>query len=44
MQDGTFPSNVKISTRCVRWRGSALAEWQTSHASIAGKRATLQGP
>lgn len=27
MQDGTFPPNVKISTRCAGWRESALAEW-----------------
>jgi len=27
MQDGTFPKNVQISTRCVGWRESAIAEW-----------------
>lgn len=27
MQDGTFPKNVQISTRCVGWRASAISEW-----------------
>jgi prophage regulatory protein len=27
MQNGTFPPNLKISTRCAGWRESALAEW-----------------
>jgi prophage regulatory protein len=30
MQDGTFPPNIKISTRCAGWRESALAEWERS--------------
>lgn len=27
MEIGTFPRNVQISTRCVGWRDSAVAEW-----------------
>lgn len=27
MQNGTFPRNFKISTRCTGWRESAVAEW-----------------
>lgn len=27
MQNGTFPKNVQISTRCVGWRDSAISEW-----------------
>jgi len=33
MQDGTFPPNIKISTRCAGWRESALAEWERSPRS-----------
>lgn len=27
MQDGTFPKQVPISTRCAAWRESAINEW-----------------
>ena len=27
MQNGTFPRNVKISTRCAGWRESAINAW-----------------
>lgn len=27
MEAGTFPRNVRISTRCAGWRASAVAEW-----------------
>jgi prophage regulatory protein len=27
MQNGTFPRNVQISTRCAGWCESAIAEW-----------------
>lgn len=27
MQAGSFPANVRISTRCAGWRESAIAEW-----------------
>ncbi|MEI9852022.1 MAG: AlpA family transcriptional regulator [Sphingomonas sp.] len=27
MQNGTFPKNVQISTRCTGWRESAVNEW-----------------
>ena len=27
MQNGTFPKNVQISTRCAGWRESAIVEW-----------------
>ena len=27
MQNGTFPQNVRISTRCTGWRESAVNEW-----------------
>jgi prophage regulatory protein len=30
MQNGTFPKNIKISTRCTGWRESAVAEWLKS--------------
>jgi prophage regulatory protein len=27
MQNGTFPKNVQISTRCAGWRESAIEAW-----------------
>jgi prophage regulatory protein len=27
MEAGTFPKNIRISTRCMGWRESAIAEW-----------------
>jgi prophage regulatory protein len=27
VQDGTFPSQVRIAKRCVGWRRSALEQW-----------------
>ncbi len=27
MENGTFPENVQISTRCVGWRESAIDAW-----------------
>lgn len=27
MHHGTFPRNIKISTRCIGWRESAIGEW-----------------
>lgn len=27
MQDGTFPKNVKLNTRCAGWRESMVEEW-----------------
>lgn len=27
MQNGTFPKNVQISTRCTGWRESAISAW-----------------
>lgn len=27
MQDGTFPRNLKISTRCAGWRESSIEAW-----------------
>jgi prophage regulatory protein len=27
MQNGTFPQNVRISTRCAGWRESSVEEW-----------------
>jgi prophage regulatory protein len=27
MQNGTFPKNLHISTRCTGWRESAVNEW-----------------
>ena len=27
MQNGTFPRNVQISTRCAGWRESAITDW-----------------
>jgi prophage regulatory protein len=27
MQNGTFPKNVQISTRCAGWRESAIKAW-----------------
>jgi prophage regulatory protein len=27
IQNGTFPKNVQISTRCTGWRESAICEW-----------------
>jgi prophage regulatory protein len=30
MRNGTFPRNIKISTRCTGWRESAITEWRES--------------
>ncbi|WP_354311709.1 helix-turn-helix transcriptional regulator [Sphingomonas trueperi] len=30
MEAGTFPKNIRISTRCMGWRESAIAEWLSS--------------
>ncbi|CAH0352852.1 MAG: AlpA family phage regulatory protein [Sphingobium sp.] len=27
IQDGTFPRQVRIATRCIGWRESAVNEW-----------------
>jgi prophage regulatory protein len=27
MQNGSFPKNIQISTRCTGWRESAVNEW-----------------
>lgn len=27
MRNGTFPQNIRISTRCAGWRESAISEW-----------------
>ena len=27
MQNGTFPKNIRISTRCTGWRESAVKNW-----------------
>lgn len=27
MRNGTFPRNIRISTRCAGWRESAISEW-----------------
>jgi prophage regulatory protein len=27
IQEGTFPSQVRIAARCVGWRESAITEW-----------------
>jgi prophage regulatory protein len=27
IQNGTFPRNIQISTRCTGWRESAVHEW-----------------
>jgi len=27
MQNGTFPKNIRISTRCAGWRESAINAW-----------------
>lgn len=27
MQNGTFPKNIQISTRCAGWRESAISAW-----------------
>jgi prophage regulatory protein len=27
IQEGTFPSQVRIAARCVGWRESAVTEW-----------------
>ena len=27
MQNGTFPKNIQISTRCTGWRESAVNDW-----------------
>jgi len=28
LADGSFPRQVKLSSRCVGWRSSAIIEWQ----------------
>ncbi|MFT9016446.1 MAG: AlpA family phage regulatory protein [Acetobacter sp.] len=32
MQEGTFPSPVRFSSRCVRWRESDVRNWVDEHA------------
>ena len=27
MQNGTFPKNIRISSRCAGWRESSISEW-----------------
>ncbi|MDX5983227.1 helix-turn-helix transcriptional regulator [Sphingomonas echinoides] len=27
MAEGTFPKNIKISTRCAAWRESSIEDW-----------------
>lgn len=27
VEDGTFPAQIKIASRCVGWRESAIADW-----------------
>ncbi|WP_354307750.1 helix-turn-helix transcriptional regulator [Sphingomonas trueperi] len=33
MEAGTFPQNIRISTRCMGWRESALTDWLDSPAT-----------
>lgn len=33
MQSGTFPQNVRISTRCAGWRESAVEAWMRNPMS-----------
>lgn len=35
IQNGTFPKNVQISTRCAGWRESAIAEWLKNPVSYS---------
>jgi len=30
MHSGTFPKNIRISTRCTGWRESAITEWMNN--------------
>lgn len=44
MQEGTFPTNVQISPRCVGWRESAIREWSQnpmSYSASGGARRFL---
>lgn len=41
MQNGTFPRNIKISTRCTGWRESAVTEWLKNPIFI---RPTIPSP
>ncbi len=36
MQDGSFPKQVKIGARAVRWRESEIDAWVASHLRAAG--------
>jgi prophage regulatory protein len=40
MQEGTFPKNVQISTRCVGWRESAIREWSQNPMSYSEQGGT----
>lgn len=33
MQNGTFPKNIRISTRCAGWRESEISEWMKNPMS-----------
>ncbi len=32
INDGTFPAQLKLSTRCAGWRESAINEWMANPA------------
>ena len=38
IQQGTFPKQIAISTRCTRWRASAVAEWDEEPNVLFGRR------
>jgi prophage regulatory protein len=33
VQNGTFPRNIQISTRCTGWRASAVSDWLQNPAA-----------
>ena len=46
MQNGTFPKNIQISTRCAGWRESAVNEWMKNpmfYEVQTGDQARVQG-
>jgi prophage regulatory protein len=42
--DGSFPRQVQLSTRCVGWRTSAIAEWQRNPIFYRVEEAHSQPP
>ncbi|MBY0284265.1 MAG: AlpA family phage regulatory protein [Sphingomonas sp.] len=43
VDQGTFPAQVRIATRCVGWRESAIADWLRNPMFYGVEDAKLRG-